>query len=143
MNQAERVPQSPSARQMSHDEALEVIERASRDKHMALEIDQMRERCCQFIQDMMRDVDLELGRREKKLPALLRGMPDSVIAIRNASQQRQRVAGERRELAEAMVLGALFNLDNPDWDPVKDSVRGNGKGGLLMALIKTSAGWKD
>lgn len=143
MNLPERRLHYSQAEPMSHDEALEIIGRASRDRHMAQQIEHLRERCCQFIQDMMRDVDLELARREKKLPALLRGKTDSAISLRNAAQQRQRVVGQRRELAEAMVLGALFNMDNADWDPVKDSLRGNGRGGLLMALIKTSAAWKE
>lgn len=142
MRHPEPVQPAP-ARPMRHDEALEIIERASRDPHLARQVDQLRERCCQFIQDMMRDADLELARREKKVPALLRGPGDSAVSLRGAAQQRQRSAEQRRELAEAMVLGALFNMDNPDWDPLRDSVRGSGSGGLLMALIRTSTGWID
>lgn len=143
MNAPERMPQATSAKPMTHDEALAIIARASCDRQLALQIDQLRERCCQFIEDMMGDVDRELARREKKVPALLRGNADTAISLRNAAQQRQRLVGQRREVAEAMVMGSLFNMDNPGWDPVKDSLRGNGRGGLLMALIKTSSGWKE
>lgn len=143
MNLPERRPQPAPTKAMSHDEALDIIARASSDTRMAQQIDQLRERCGQFIEDMMRDVDTELARREKKVPALLRGKADSAISLRNAAQQRQRLVSQRRELAEALVLRTLFNMDNPDWDPVKDSGRGKGQGGLLMALIKTSAAWKE
>jgi hypothetical protein len=142
MNLPEQRPEQAPARPMTHDEALDIIARASSDPRMALQLDQLREPCGQFIEDMMRDVDTELARREKKLPALLRGPADSAISLRSAAQQRQRLVGQRREMAEAMVLGTLFNMDNPDWDPVRDSARGKGQGGLLMALIKTSSAWK-
>jgi len=143
MNLSEARPHYPQDRSMSHDEALEIIKRASRDRQMALQIEQLRERCCLFVKDMMGDVDLELARREKKLPALLRGQGESAISLRAAAQQRQRLVAQRRELAEAMVMGALFNIDNPDWDPVRGSLRGSGRGGLLMALLKTSVDWNE
>ncbi|EJN02950.1 hypothetical protein [Herbaspirillum sp. YR522] len=128
---------------MTHEEALDIINRASKDKHLAREVDFLRERCCLFINDVMNDINLALAEREKKLPALLRGKADSAVSLRVAAQEREQMARQRRELAEAMVIGALANMDNPGWNPIDGTGGGKGKGGLLMALIKTSSAWKD
>lgn len=135
MNHREQGPQTGSTKAMSHDEALDIINGAARLAHMAQQVDRLRERSCQFMCAMVREVELELGRCEFKAPAVLRAQPDSAGALRDASRRRQRLARDRRELAEAMVLGTLFNLDNPDWNPVHDRIRGNGSAGVLMALL--------
>ena len=41
----------------------------------------------------------------------------SMREIATASRHAAQDAQERRELAEAIILGALLNRDNPDWDP--------------------------
>ena len=46
-----------------------------------------------------------------------RGKGQSVQEMAAASRHAARSAQERRELAEALVIGALLNRDNPDWDP--------------------------
>lgn len=45
------------------------------------------------------------------------GKGGSVKELAAASRHAARSAQERRELAEALVIGALLNRDNPDWDP--------------------------
>ena len=40
-----------------------------------------------------------------------------VRALAAASRHTARGAQERRDLAEALVIGALLNGDNPGWDP--------------------------
>lgn len=139
---AQKTPQTRRADPMTHEEALEIIARAQQDSYLARELDYLRDKCCLFLQDVIHDVNLALAEKEKKVPALLRSKVDSAISLRMAAQQREELARQRRELAEAMVIGALLNIDNPDWDPIQGSARGHGKGGLLMALLKTSDGWQ-
>lgn len=46
--------------------------------------------------------------------------PGTALNVREmaaASRHAPRDAQERRELAEALVISALLNCDNPDWDP--------------------------
>jgi len=142
MNHAEkRTEQAQWPETMSHEEAVDIITRAQKDPHLARELDYMRETCCRFIHDIIEDVNRRLAEQEKKVPALLRGKSDNAISLRAAAQKREEMARRRRELAEAMVIGALHNFDNPDWDPRTDS--NPGKGGLLVALLKTSGYWSE
>lgn len=48
-------------------------------------------------------------------PTMGAGM--DVRALAAASRHTARGAQERRDLAEALVIGALLNGANPDWDP--------------------------
>ena len=124
---------------MSHDDAMAIIERASRDKYLSRDLEQMRERCFSFVNQMMDEVTLALAEKEKRVPALLKSRPDevSVRTLRASAQQREEAARKRRELAEAMVLGALFNMDNPDWDPCDPTTHRQGEN-FLVTLLKSA-----
>ena len=126
---------------MTHEQALQIIERAQQDQFLARELDDLREKCCHFVNDLMQDVGQEIARREKKLPALLRSTEMTAVSLRGAAARREARARQRRELAEAMVVGALLNSDNPDWDPLDPATHHAGRGGLLMALLKTTREW--
>jgi len=123
---------------MTHDEALEIIERARKDKFLAPELEQLRAKCCLFVSDVMREVNQALADKEKRTPALLRSKPSDAVSLRGAARERENAAKQRRELAEAMVIGALFNSDNPNWNPLEPNTHGSGSGSLLLALLKTS-----
>lgn len=128
---------------MTHEQALGIIERAQQDKYLARELDDLRDKCCLFINDLMHGVGQELAEKGKKVPALLRGKEETAISLRNAATRREQRARQRRELAEAMVVGALLNSDNPRWDPLDPDSHVADRGGLLMALLKTTKGWMD
>ncbi|WP_231502451.1 hypothetical protein [Herbaspirillum sp. RV1423] len=124
---------------MTHDEALSIIEHARKDKFLAQELEQLREKCCLFVSDVMHEVNQALAERDRRTPALLRSKPGDALSLRAASREREQAAQKRRELAEAMVIGALFNSDNPDWNPLDPSThRSSGSGSLLLALLRTS-----
>lgn len=64
-------------------------------------------------------------------------IPDAfnVAAYASIARQRQWEAKECRLLAEDMVIAALKNLENPDWDPADPATsRNNGKGILQLLL---------
>ncbi|MPS30336.1 MAG: hypothetical protein E2576_02560 [Alcaligenaceae bacterium] len=128
---------------MTHERALEIIERAQRDKYLAREVDELREKCGQFIGDLMHEVGQEIAAKERKIPVLLRNREESAISLRSAAAHREQRARERRELAEAVVMGALFNSGNPDWDPLDPATYETDRGGLLMALLKTTRKWVE
>jgi len=128
-----------AAHTMTHDEALDIIERARKDKYLAQELEQLREKCCLFVSDVMHQVNRALAEKEKRTPALLRGKPDESLSLTAAARGREQAARQRRELAEAMVIGALFNIDNPHWNPLDPAThRSTGNGSLLLALIRSS-----
>lgn len=128
---------------MTHEQAKDIIERAQQDKYLARELDELREKCCLFISDLMRQVGQDIAEKEKKVPALLRGKEETAISLRNAANRREQRARQRRELAEAMVVGALLNSDNPRWNPLDPGTQQLGRGGLMMALLKTTKGWME
>jgi len=134
-------PNRDHAVAMTHDEALRIIEHARKDKFRARELEQLRDKCCLFISEVMNEVNQALVEKEKRTPALLRSKPepaDSAVSLRAEARQREQAAKERRELAEAMVIGALMNSGNPDWNPLDPSTSRSGTGSLLLALLKTS-----
>lgn len=138
---AKEMPTRDHGVAMTHDEALRIIEQARQDKFRARELEQLRDKCCQFISEVMNEVNQALADREKRMPALLRSKPEqagSAVSLRNEARQREQAAKERRELAEAMVIGALMNSGNPDWNPLDPSTSRSGTGSLLLALLKTS-----
>ncbi len=122
---------------MTHDEALQIIERARKDKFLAQDLEQLRDKCCLFVSDVMREVNQALAEKDKRTPALLRSKPSDAVSLRGAARERESAAKQRRELAEAMVIGALCNSDNPNWNPL-DPATHNSRGSLLLALLKTS-----
>jgi|SRR5450830_1318377 len=124
---------------MSHDQAMEIIERASKDKYLSRDLDQMRDKCYAFVSEMMDEVTLALAEKEKRIPALLKSRPEEVsaISLRASAQKREEAARKRRELAEAMVLGALFNMDNPDWDP-RNPATHNPSENFFITLLKSA-----
>jgi len=124
---------------MSEEQALQIIGRARQDKFLAQELEQLRDKCCHFVHDLMHEVNLALAQQDKRVPALLRGKPepDSAISLLAAARGREQLARQRRELAEAMVIGALLNSGNPDWNPL-DPASGRSSGSLLLALLKSA-----
>lgn len=135
---AKEVPAQPHASPMSREQAQNIIDRASKDSFLAQEIDQLREKCCLFIGEVMQEVNQALAEKEKRTPALLRSKSDSTISLQAAGREREKQAKQRRELAEAMVIGALLNSDNPGWNPLDPSTARSGGGSLLLALLKSA-----
>ncbi|WP_235471460.1 hypothetical protein [Herbaspirillum hiltneri] len=122
---------------MTRDEAMAIVARAAQDKYLAQELDHLREKCCRFVDDIMHRVNREMADQDQRTPALLQADACDVLSLRNAARGREKIAQQRRELAEAMVIGALFNSDNPDWNPLNPDSRGTGQGSLLLALLQT------
>ncbi|MET2989530.1 MULTISPECIES: hypothetical protein [Herbaspirillum] len=131
---------APSTQPMTHDQAMEIIERASKDKYLARDLDLMRDKCYAFVSDMMDEVTKALAEKEKHTPALLKSRPEqavTAISLRATAQKREETARKRRELAEAMVLGALLNMDNPDWDP-RNPATHRSSDNFFIALLKSA-----
>jgi hypothetical protein len=123
---------------MTREQAQDIIERASKDSFLSQEIEQLREKCCLFIGEVMQEVNQALADKEKRTPALLRSKTETAISLQAAGREREKLAKQRRELAEAMVIGALLNSDNPDWNPLDPSTGKSSGGSLLLALLKTA-----
>jgi hypothetical protein len=62
---------------------------------------------------------------------------DAVLkqSIRALRSDDPRQAAERRELAHEIVIGALLNRENPDWDPAKPSTHRPLPDDPLLAML--------
>jgi hypothetical protein len=52
-----------------------------------------------------------------------------------ASRDRESAAKQRRELAQDLVIGALINLNNPDWNPLDPSTSKDESSSAIMSLL--------
>lgn len=52
------------------------------------------------------------------------------------SQRRAQEAKQHRELAQALVIGALLNHDNPDWDPFDPATHRPAQNSPLLTLLQ-------
>ena len=73
-----------------------------------------------------------------RLPAPERRDDDeaTLAALGGAARQRQEHARRLRALAEALVLGAVINQDNPGWDPFDPATSRQGTDSRLCALLR-------
>lgn len=51
------------------------------------------------------------------------------------ARDRESAAKERRDLAQDLVIGALVNIDNPDWNPLDPSTSRNSSSSSFLALL--------
>jgi hypothetical protein len=51
------------------------------------------------------------------------------------ARDRENSAKERRELAQDLVIGALVNIDNPDWNPLDPSTSRDSSNSTFLALL--------
>jgi hypothetical protein len=68
--------------------------------------------------------------------AMAKGGPLNVRQLAGVARDRESVARHRRELAQDIVLGALVNLDNPDWDPMDPSTSKDTQGNAFISFLK-------
>lgn len=68
------------------------------------------------------------------------GKGQSMQEMVAASRHIARDAQQRRELAEDLVIGALLNRDNPDWDPRNPATHRPNLQSPLIQLLQTKIG---
>lgn len=61
--------------------------------------------------------------------------PSDLTDLASQARHRQGVARQWKELAETIVIDALRNLDNPDWNPLDPETDEKGGRNMLEALI--------
>ncbi|TWI42495.1 hypothetical protein IP92_05471 [Pseudoduganella flava] len=120
----------------AHDEARTAALAAAleRDPVLANQLGTLRQQAWAGLDALVQEVAGWLA-QQGPAPAAHTG-PINVAALGAAARQRQALAREQRELAEAYVLGALVNYDNPDWNPL-DPATSRGTGDSLLATLLT------
>lgn len=127
--------QQPPA--LSDQEALAILVRAQQDPFMAEALLKLQRESFEYLENIIRETSNLLPLPESASgSAPAPGAMNSVAALRGQSRQRESVGRQRRELAEALVIGALINQDNPDWDPFDPSTCREPGENLILALLQ-------
>lgn len=120
---------------MSDSRILEMIGRAAGDPVVANTLlrlqKQAYERLTEAVQRMLAKLN-EIEPAQEKLPA----EPASVAALASAARQREAAGKQKREFAESLVIGALINRDNPDWDIFDEAATPAPAGNGFLALLQ-------
>jgi hypothetical protein len=66
----------------------------------------------------------------------------SVVMLTAEAKRRAENSKRKRELAQSVMIGAIMNMDNPDWDPLDPAThKKNDQNGLLALMqMDLSAG---
>lgn len=119
MNQYARITTSPESAlrldDMDDDQIVDLIARAGTDPLSARTLLHLQKQACERMAASIQKVLGELNDLDKA-PAKMTSGPVSVLALAGAARQREAAGKEKREFAEFLVIGALFNRDNPDWN---------------------------
>jgi len=78
-----------------------------------------------LVQQLMADLEQAVN----EVDAVLK---DSIAALRSDAPGKKEA---RRELAQQIVIGALMNRENPDWDPTDPATHRPVKGDPLLAML--------
>jgi hypothetical protein len=101
---------------LSDSQILALIERAGSDPIAAKSVQYLQKEVCERMTDAVQKMLAKLNgltaAQEKKHPA----GPMSVAALASAARQREAAGKQKKEFAELLVIGALMNRDNPDWN---------------------------
>ena len=122
---------------LTDSQILALIAKAATDPFAAKALQHLQKQACdgmaEAVQQMLAKLNGIGAAQEKIAP---RG-PISVLALAGAARQRAAAGKHKREFAEYLVIGALVNRDNPDWDIFAESATApaDAKSGVL-ALLK-------
>lgn len=120
MSQNPAIPSPPDGAlrldDMSDSQILALIARAETDPIAAKSVQYLQKQACERMADAVQQMLAKLNgigaARDKKAPA----GPISVVALASAARQREAAGKQKKQFAEYLVIGALMNRDNPDWD---------------------------
>lgn len=125
---------------LSDSQILAMIEQAATDPFTAKVLLALRKQAAVKMADTVQRTLAKLNgigaAQERSAPP----RPISVLALAAAARQREAAGKKKREFAEYLVIGALTNRDNPDWDifdPATPAAPAQPNG--MLALLKMTA----
>lgn len=120
---------------MNDRQILDMIGRAAKDPFVAKEVLHLQK---QAYEAMAASVQHMLAKLNGIVPAQGKTAagPISVLALAGAARQRETAGRKKREFAESLVIGALINRNNPDWDIFDTVATPQDDNNGLLALIK-------
>jgi hypothetical protein len=97
-------------------------------------------RACDHLSRLVDHVAQSLSAHHASLPQpdMAPVKPDTMSSFVLDARQREFAARARRKLAEEMVMAALRNLHNPNWNPADPQTGAIHNDGALLALVQMS-----
>ncbi|MTV41746.1 hypothetical protein [Duganella radicis] len=121
---------------MSDAQLHEMVARAATDPFTARAAQQLQKQAFERMSESVQRMLAELNSIDKK-QGKLTGGPVSVLALAGAARQREAAGKQKREFAEYLVIGAMVNRDNPDWNIFDESTAAATPAASgLMALLR-------
>jgi hypothetical protein len=116
------------------DEIAALIARAGQDPVAVQILSRMQGQGLKVLRELMDHVTRTLAALDtvKPAPPAVRNGATQLAA---ASRDRESAAKQRRELAQDLVIGALVNLNNPDWNPLDPSTSKDESSSAIMSLL--------
>jgi hypothetical protein len=125
-----------SLENLSSEQVRKMIEHAAIDPGTADLLRELQELAYESLEKSVQHMITELneieGPAQEKMPA----GPISMVALASAARQREAAGKQKREFAEFLVIGALINRDNPDWDIFDEAATPSPAGNGLLALLQ-------
>jgi hypothetical protein len=93
-----------------------------------------------LLHKLIDDLTRKLAEQETGQPPAGQGGTD-FRQLAAAARNRESDARERRALAQDLVLGAIINLDNPDWNPLDPATSRRAEDSALLAFLGMTGGF--
>lgn len=126
--------------ELSDSQILDMIARAKTDPFVANEVMHLQKQAFDCISKAVQGMVGTLG---ELLPATqqMQNQQVSVIALASAARERESASRQKREFAENLIIGALLNRNNPNWNVFDDTPLpsdAKSKNGILALLQMAS-----
>jgi hypothetical protein len=126
---------------ISNEDLLDLVARAKTDPMVARQALDLQKKVHEAFEKIVQGAfniinDDEIKPEKKGIKAV------SVVMLTAEAKRRSENSKRKRELAQSVMIGAIMNMDNPDWDPLDPAThRRNDHNGLLALMeMDLSAG---
>jgi hypothetical protein len=139
MSDLSEKPITSPTRSSTDQELLALIARAKNDPIVAEKLASLGQQSIDALLKIVHEVTGMLSKIQPRTdnPA---SQSNSVAALASAARARAMAGKEKRELAEDLVIGALINHGNPDWNPLDPASSWEASNNALLALLQNSGG---
>jgi hypothetical protein len=120
---------------LSDSQIIDMIKRAPGDPFLTKELLHLQKQACERMSDSVQKMLAKLNEVCKEQEKASNG-PISVIGLASAARQREAAGKQKREFAASLVIGALVNRDNPNWNIFDETAAPPQTANGLLALLQ-------
>ncbi len=120
---------------LSDRQILDMIKRAPQDPYIAKELLHLQKQAGDRMADSVQKMVAKLSEICPE-QAMVSNGPVSVVALASAARQREAAGKQKREFAASLVIGAMINRDNPEWNIFDNASAPPPAANGLLALLQ-------